>query len=186
MARSELASLPVGSLDRSHAYNRVGDFGVAWTDDNNDRFGHNGCDTRDDILERDLHDVTYRPGTHDCVVVTGTLADPYSGSLMTFVKARAAEIQIDHVVPLHAAWQLGAWTWSQQTRVDYANDPDVLLAVSGKLNEEKGDALADRWLPPNPAFRCTYTELTVAIHVKYRLPVTLGEKRALEAVLASC
>ena len=38
-------------------------FGAAWAD-----VDHNGCDTRNDILARDLTGETFKPGTHDCVV----------------------------------------------------------------------------------------------------------------------
>ena len=31
-------------------------FGEPWSDDVNVEFGHNGCNTRDDILRRDLTD----------------------------------------------------------------------------------------------------------------------------------
>ncbi len=185
-ALATLNSLPVGTKDTSHPYDRTGDFGPAWTDDNDDLYGHNGCGTRDDILQHALTNITFRPGTHNCVVVSGTLQDPYSGTSMPFEKAHASKIQIDHLVPLHAAWQLGAWQWSQEQRVNYANDPTVLIAVSGSLNEQKGDDLADEWLPPNTAFHCTYAERTVAIHGAYALPVTAGEKAALVRILQGC
>jgi len=38
-------------------------FGPAWRD-----VDHNGCDTRNDILGRDLTGTVFRVGTHDCVV----------------------------------------------------------------------------------------------------------------------
>ena len=46
----------------------------AWAD-----VDHNGCDTRNDMLHRDLTAVTLKPGTTDCVVLTGVLNDPYTG-----------------------------------------------------------------------------------------------------------
>ncbi len=181
-----LASLPVVNLDFSHDYDRTLDFGTAWTDDNDNLWGHNGCDTRNDILKRDLRDVAFRPGTHDCVVISGTFIEPYSGQPFTFAKAQASRVQIDHIVPLHAAWQLGAWRWTREQRINYANDPVVLLAVSGSLNMSKGDDLANEWLPPNRAYYCTYASKTVAIHVKYRLGVTEGEKATLLNILRTC
>jgi len=181
-----LAGLSVTTLDSRHAYSRSRDFGPAWTDDNGDAGGHNGCDTRNDLLHRDLTAITTRAGTHDCVVIAGTLFDRYSGTSIAFTKARAAAIQIDHIVPLHDAWELGAWSWSQQQRVDYSNDPTVLLAVSGPLNESKGDRLADAWVPPDASEWCDYAKRTVTIHVKYRLPVTATERSALVGMLAHC
>ena len=46
---------------RIHRYDyRRAAFGDAWTDDTDAPGGHNGCDTRDDILNRDLVDKTNR------------------------------------------------------------------------------------------------------------------------------
>jgi hypothetical protein len=185
-AAAALAALPTGYLDTSHPYKRTLDFGAAWTDNNNDPGGHNGCDTRDDILHRDLTGIVTRPGTNDCVVVAGQLADRYTGTTILFMKLHATAIQIDHVVPLHDAWELGAYAWSQSERVDYANDPVVLLAVSGPENESKGDKLADAWRPPNAAEWCDYAIRTIGIHAKYRLPVTTTERQALQEMLARC
>lgn len=56
-------------------------FGHAWTD-----VDHNGCDTRNDILNRDLTGKTWKAGTHNCVVLSGTLADPYTGRNIAFSK----------------------------------------------------------------------------------------------------
>ncbi|KFI68243.1 hypothetical protein [Bifidobacterium magnum] len=58
-------------------------FGPAWSD-----VDHNGCDTRNDILKRDLTDTTFKSGTHDCVVLTGTLADPYTGGNIAFQRGQ--------------------------------------------------------------------------------------------------
>jgi hypothetical protein len=71
-------------------------FGPAWAD-----VDDNGCDTRNDILRRDLAQTTMR---NRCVVLTGQLHDPYSGRLWSFAKAHASRIQIDHVVALADAW----------------------------------------------------------------------------------
>ncbi|MCW2620875.1 MAG: hypothetical protein JWL64_477, partial [Frankiales bacterium] len=56
-------------------------FGPAWTD--TDR---NGCDTRNDVLRRDLLGVTVKPGTQGCVAASGTLLDPYTGATIDFVR----------------------------------------------------------------------------------------------------
>src|ERR1700710_1156540 len=43
---------------RAHDYRRAA-FGESWTDENDAPGGHNGCDTRNDILGRDLVDKTF-------------------------------------------------------------------------------------------------------------------------------
>jgi hypothetical protein len=73
-------------------------FGPAWTDDTSAPGGHNGCDTRNDILRTQLTDMTYRPGSR-CVVIAGVLHDPYTGHTIHFAKAHASLVQIDHLVP---------------------------------------------------------------------------------------
>ncbi len=181
-----LDRLPVTNPDYSRPYKRADNFGPAWADDNDMAGGHNGCDTRNDILHRDLTDIEVRPGTRNCVVIAGVFTDPYGGSTATFAKERASEVQIDHIVPLYAAWQLGAWQWPQRTRVNFANDPDVLVASNGRLNAQKGSKLADEWKPPNTGYWCTYATKTVNVHAKYELAVTSRERAALHEMLATC
>lgn len=176
-----LASLTTVRLARGVAYDRVGDFGPAWAD-----VDHNGCDTRNDILRRDLTRTTTRVGTAGCVVTAGVLRDPYTGAVISFAKAHADEVQIDHLVPLHAAWMLGAFRWSTKTRLTYANDPAVLVAVSGQANQDKSDLLADSWKPPLQSSWCAYAASTIHVHQRYQLGVTVGERRALRSMLASC
>ena len=48
-ARAQLAALPVKGWDRQTDFSRYR-FGEPWSDDVNVEFGHNGCNTRDDIL----------------------------------------------------------------------------------------------------------------------------------------
>jgi hypothetical protein len=158
-------------------------FGPAWAD-----VDHNGCDTRNDILARDLSGETFKPGTHDCVVLTGALADPYSGTNMQFVRGTTTsdDVQIDHVVALSDAWQKGAQNWDGARRIAFANDPLNLLAVQGTLNMQKGDGDAATWLPPNRSYRCAYVARQVAVKVSYGLWVTQAEKNAMATILATC
>jgi hypothetical protein len=84
--------LPVKGRAPKTGYTRE-QFGPAWTDDNNDALGHNGCDTRNDILRRDLVQQTLKPGTNGCVVLTGVLHDPYTGTAIHFVRGPAPRPQ---------------------------------------------------------------------------------------------
>jgi Protein of unknown function (DUF1524) len=156
-------------------------FGPAWSD-----VDRNGCDTRDDILNRDLTAKRWRTGTHGCVVIAGLLADPYTGRPITFAKADAAAVQIDHVVALSDAWQKGAATWSVRRRLRFANDPLNLLAVDGPSNARKSDGDTATWLPPNRSYRCRFVARQVAVKAKWRLWVTAAERDAMVRVLARC
>lgn len=163
-------------------------FGQAWTDDVSVEFGRNGCDTRNDILKRDLTDITFRPGTRDCVVLTGVLQGPYTGERIEFVRGQdtSAEVQIDHVVALSDAWQKGAQQLTEQQRRDLANDPLNLLAVAGWVNQQKGDGDAATWLPPQRGAWCSYVSRQVLVKERYGLWVTAAERDAMDRVLSGC
>ena len=156
-------------------------FGPAWAD--TDR---NGCDTRNDILARDLTGETFRAGTRNCVVLSGEFVEPYTGRTVSFSKADAGAVQIDHVVALSDAWQKGAQSWSASKRLAFANDPLELLAVDGPTNAAKSDGDAATWLPPNKAYRCAMVARQVAVKAKYGLWVTSAERDAVSRVLGSC
>jgi hypothetical protein len=181
-ALAALSAIPVKGRAPMTGYSRS-QFGAAWAD-----VDHNGCDTRNDILARDLTGETFKAGTHDCVVLTGSLADPYSGHAIAFRRGvtTSSAVQIDHVVALGDAWQTGAQGWSVATRTAFANDPRNLLAVDGPLNEQKGDGDAATWLPPNKAYRCAYVARQVAVKAAYKLWMTQAEKNASATVLATC
>ena len=159
------------------------EFGRAWLD-----VDRNGCDTRNDILRRDMEGITFKAGSATCLVSFGKLIDPYSGATMNFVRGvkTSALVQIDHVVALSNAWQTGAFKLSLQTRIAFANDPLNLLAVNGSLNEQKGDGDAATWLPPLKSYRCSYVARQVAVKKKYGLWVTPAEKEAIVRILTTC
>ena len=148
----------------------------------------NGCDTRNDILNRDLKSITYKYSNEKCTVLSGTLLDPYSGATMNFVRGvgTSSLIQIDHVVAVSDAWQKGAFKWSSATKLAFYNDPLNLLAVNGRLNSQKGDGDAATWLPPLKSYRCAYVARQIAVKVKYSIWITKAEKTAMQSILAKC
>ncbi len=163
-------------------------FGERWTDDVTVEFGHNGCDTRNDILRRDLVEVVSKPGSNGCAVLSGVLNDPFTGTVVDFVRGpgTSADVQIDHLVALSDAWQKGAQQWDEFTRRNFANDPANLQATIGWVNQEKGDSDAATWLPPNGSYRCTYVTRIVDVKAAYGLWVTQAEHDAIARVLAGC
>ena len=183
--REQLAALPVKGWDRTQDFKRYL-FGKAWSDDVNVEFGHNGCNTRDDILRRDLTNLVVRQGT--CFAQSGTLHDPYTGVTIAFVRGpeTSNSVEIDHVVSLADAWYKGARSWDPQRRLDFANDPLNLLAVSPKANFDKAFRDAASWLPPNAAFRCDFVARQVNVKAVYGLCVAAKEKQAMADVLARC
>ena len=182
MATAVLETLAVKGRAPKTGYTRA-QFGPAWAD-----VDRNGCDTRNDILKRDLTSITYRAKTRNCVVESGTLIDRYSGETINFVKGNISsmEVQIDHVVALSNAWQTGAFKLSEDQRKALSNDPLNLFAVKGRLNSQKGDGDAATWLPPLKSFRCSYVAQQIAVKAKYSLWVTAPEKAAMVSILAKC
>jgi hypothetical protein len=177
---AQLTALAVKGRAPKTGYSRA-QFGPAWQD-----VDHNGCDTRNDVLARDLTDTTTRAGTHGCVILSGSFTDPYTGRSISFSKSRASAVQIDHVVALSDAWQTGAQQWSASRRLAFANDPLNLQATDGATNEQKGDSDAASWLPPNRTYRCTYVTRQVQVKSAYGLWATPAEDDAMTGVLAHC
>ena len=98
-ARAELAALRVAAAGSMAGYSR-------------DRFPHwisqgGGCDTRDVVLKRDGTGVESA-----CTVQRGTWRSPYDGATWT----AASDVDIDHIVPLAAAWRSGAAAWTDSRR----------------------------------------------------------------------
>jgi hypothetical protein len=177
---TELASLAIKPELPLTNYARVADFGPAWAD-----VDGQPCDTRDQILKRDLVNITL---SGSCKVTSGTLHDPYTGKTINFVRgvSTSAAVQIDHVVALANAWTEGAQDLTYAQREQLANDPVELWAVDGPTNESKGDGDASQWLPANTASDCEYVEKQITVKVKYHLWVTQAEHDAIAEVLATC
>ena len=151
-------------------------------------FDRNGCDTRNDILKRDLTKIVVKEKTKSCVVMSGVLVDPFSGETLNFVQGvkTSSDIQIDHLVALSNAWQTGAFMLTADQRKAFANDPLNLLAVKGKLNSQKGESDAATWLPPLKSYRCDYVSRQIAVKMKYKLWFTAPEKEAMIRILKTC
>ncbi|HYH77621.1 MAG TPA: DUF1524 domain-containing protein [Arthrobacter sp.] len=176
-----LATLPVKGRAPKTGYDRAL-FGQAWAD-----VDRNGCDTRNDTLKRDLTGITYTNSV-PCKVQTGTLADPYTGTTISFLRgtATSSAVQIDHVVALSDAWQKGAQQLTVEQRTAFANDPLNLQATNGPTNMQKGDGDAATWLPPNKGFRCEYVARQISVKATYSLWVTQAEHDAMARILADC
>ncbi|MGG7102511.1 GmrSD restriction endonuclease domain-containing protein [Rhodococcus sp. 24CO] len=185
-ASALLAQIPIKGRAPKTGYDRAL-FGTAWTDDVDVEFGHNGCDTRNDILARDLTALTYKDGNR-CSVQTGTLNDQYTNTTIAFTRGQdtSSAVQIDHVVALSDAWQKGAQQLDTRTRTNLANDPRNLRAVDGPANQQKSDSDASSWLPPNRGYRCQYVAAQVEVKAAYGLWVTQAEHDTIAGILQDC
>ncbi len=189
-ARELLASLVVAPRSGGDSYCR-GRFGPdSWPD-----LDRNGCSTRQDVLVRQAATLTTRRiAAHDRTcdeAVAGTWVDPYTAETLTFTNlkdsAQAAQLQIDHVVPLYNAWVSGARDWTDSQRVVFANDlaSPELRAVGGHVNFAKDRSGPESWVPV-AARQCDYARAFVAVKAHYRLTVTSAERDALARLLGTC
>lgn len=117
-----------------------------------------------------------------CDISRGSLHDPYAD---TEVPLRRGDtpVEVDHVFPLSAAWDLGAHTWSAQRRQEFANDPLNLVVTRDEVNRDKSDDLPARWLPPAAGQRCWYVRRVAAVAATYGLPLP---RRDLQVMRAQC
>ncbi|MGW5146390.1 DUF3761 domain-containing protein [Rhodococcus koreensis] len=159
-----------------------------WSDDVAVEGGRNGCDTRDDILRRDLTEVVLVSGSEGCSVRSGRLEDPYSDKTLTFASDAdiSGNVQVDRVVALADALQKGAQQLDEQMLRTLANDPRNLQAVGTTAFEQKAGRDASAWLPSDASYRCTYVAQQVDIKSLYRLWVSQGEHDAIARVLGEC
>jgi hypothetical protein len=172
-AKSDLAQLTVAPDGSQTGYSR-------------DKFPHwidqgNSCNTREVVLKRDGTNV--KTGS-DCAPTSGSWFSPYDGATWT----SASDVDIDHVVPLAAAWRTGASSWTTAQRQAFANDlsDPQLIAVTDNVNQEKGDKSPDQWKPPTVGYWCTYASMWVAVKHKFKLTVNSAEKSALTDMLNRC
>lgn len=178
-AETLLATLSVKGRAPMTGYSREA-FGSSWSDTDT-----NGCDTRDDVLTRDLANPLYETDA-SCVVVAGDLADPYTGTTIHFTRGDGDLVDIDHVVALGNSWATGAFRWDASKRLEFANDPSNLLAVDASANRQKGDGDTATWLPSNKDYRCAYVARQIWVKATYGLWVTPPERDAMTHVLARC
>jgi hypothetical protein len=186
-ASAFVASLPATQADPSTDYDRKAQFGDGWID-----VDGNGCDTRNDILKRDF--ASFETFRGDCEVQVGVLNDVYTGKTIDFVHTNAfgkntgdsMAVQIDHVIPLSWAWQNGAESWDQDTRILFANDPINLKAVDGPQNGSKSDQGPSTWMPASASYHCTYAVDFTSVLQKYELTIPAADQQALTSVLAGC
>jgi hypothetical protein len=166
----DMTAVKIGD-PRKTGYKRSA-FGDAWAD-----VDGNHCDTRNDVLARDLTNVVR---TDNCNVASGVLQDRYTGKTIDFVRGKS-KVDIDHVVPLSYAFQQGAGDWTASKRQALANDMDNLLAADSSANRTKGDKGPSEWMPSNSSFRCDYGKRFAAVAVKYDLPITQADFNTIQA-----
>lgn len=115
------------------------------------------------------------PSASTCPDASGSATDVYTREAFT-----PAEAQVDHIVPLAAAWDHGAHAWPRETRVAFANDTTRnLLAVSAEVNQAKSDGTPGEWLPPaGGPTPCAYIARYLLVISVYELSISISDAEA--------
>lgn len=114
-----------------------------------------------------------------CIVLSSTIHDVYNGVDIQQTH-KGGQIEIDHIVPLSYAHQHGAAHWTQEKRIEFANDVENLLPVSSKDNSSKGDKGPADWRPTDVSYSCQYGESFLHIIEKYDLTVSQADYTAIQ------
>lgn len=130
----------------------------------------NCLNTRHEVLkERSLEPVTLSP--NGCTVVSGKWADFYYDEFLF----NSSEIDIDHVVPLKHAFDLGASDWSKEKKAEFYNDKENLVITNLKYNRQKGSQTPLTWMPIDRTYACKYMIKWITIKQKYALNISTKE-----------
>ena len=155
------------------------EWGPGWIDDN-----YNCINTRHEVLiEESL--ATTSLDDRGCNVIAGKWYDYYSAEFFD----DPAELDIDHMVPLHNAHVSGASNRPLETKINFYNDlsdPQHLIAVSSSANRSKGSRGPEVWKPVNDAYWCQYAYSWIEIKARWNLSVSEIELQALQEMLNSC
>ncbi|MEJ5919468.1 HNH endonuclease family protein [Corynebacterium sp. H78] len=123
------------------------------------------CDTRQRVLVR------WFGGSGCKLDEDAAIADPYTGK-----DVLSAQVDVDHVYPLAAAWDFGAAQWDSSRRREFANDLDAnLVPTMSAINREKSDLTPSEWMPTQRELRCDYAARFVAVAVKWDLAVSVDD-----------
>ncbi|WP_446038432.1 HNH endonuclease family protein [Streptomyces sp. SID1121] len=172
-ARTYLTQLTVKAEGSSSGYSR--DLFPHWITQSG------ACNTREVVLKRDGTNVVQ---DSSCAATSGRWFSVYDGATWS----AAADVDIDHMVPLAEAWRSGASSWTTSQRQSFANDltRPQLIAVTDNVNQAKGDQDPATWLPSVTSYRCTYVRAWVQVKYYWKLSVDSAEKSALQSILNGC
>jgi hypothetical protein len=165
-AREVLAGIPVELEDRTGGYNR--DLFAVWIDADGD-----GCDTRDEVLLAE-NLTAADSASAGCIPIPGLWRSAYDSTDVT----DPTQLDVDHLVSLKEAWDSGAWSWTPERRIAYANDLTdgrTLVAVSASSNRSKGDRDPSNWLPEDEQALCQFVGDWIAVKARWSMSMDQSE-----------
>lgn len=141
--------------------------------------------TRHEILQLESFVNVFFTNDDACYVSSGKWFDPYNGKFYYF----ASDLDVDHFIPLYNAHYSGAWSWSDEKKISFANnieDPDILIAVEKSTNREKSASGPEDWRPVNFNYWCEYAYDWIRIKYEWGLSATAKEWDALLEMINTC
>ena len=151
-----------------------------WTDEDRD------CqNTRHEVLIQESRAEVKYKDERECQVLIGEWYGAFTGTTVT----EAADLDVDHLVPLKNAHQSGGWNWTAERKEEYANslaEPVHLIAVTSSANRSKGAKGPDQWRPPDESYWCEYAVAWITVKQNWELNATQPEAEALEEMLGTC
>ena len=120
-----------------------------------------------------------------CGVTQGLWDDAWSG----IQHESAADVTVQHLVPLANAHASGGAAWDAARRTAFANDlsaDEHLVVVGRDVAAARADRAPEAWQPPLESGRCAYARAWASIKKRWDLTVTQAELDALSAMLRSC
>lgn len=168
-------SAPARSSTQAKSYNRK-DW-PHWVDEDGD------CqNTRQELLIAFSTAPVSFKDHRKCTVRQGQWYGIYTVKTFT----NAADLDIDHIVPLAHAHRHGAATWTRAQRRAFANDPVNLLVVDDSTNQSKSDKAPHEWLPPKQEYWCEYVDKWMLVKAKYDLSFSGEEREVLAGLKRDC
>lgn len=130
----------------------------------------------------DIHKNETSDKSQACSIKQGKWLDPYSDAVIT----NPTQVDLDHTVPLAAAFRAGGYKWATKGKETFANDASHLVVTSRKQNRTKGDKTPSQWMPENIKAHCDYSKIYISTMYKYELGISNEDRVALDKGLATC
>lgn len=142
----------------------------------------NGCNTRDYVMAVSYDQPSCMQRYSAWSTTSGgkdSIKDPYTGKPLP-----PKDVEVDHLYPISAAWDMGANTWPAEKRLAFYNDPDNLVVTASEVNQAKKDMLPAEWMPPRAASRCAYSKQLAKVANKYDLPLSRADAAVMKSSCA--
>lgn len=137
--------------------------------------------TRHEILVATSRAPVRFTNPRNCEARTGEWFDEYTGKTFTV----AAQIDLDHIIPLRYAHNQGGDRWPPNKKVAFANDPMNLILTERSEIRRKGERGPTRYLP-REEYQCDYVRQWLAIAEKYDLRLANGDRNRITVILRDC